>query len=513
MKTSYLLLFFGLIAVLASCDDPAEPGGRDDSSNIILNPPAGRFELEPFVWTQFTVVHRLRSAMEVTFRLDGEVVSESTTFTWTTPLPGSYEIRVDVRADDGQSLASSWTVDIVEEVSTPVPVVNISEVRRSEDPGAIILEFERPPASQTQVPIKEFLVHLRDEPFYEEGLEGTQILVVPFDPQVITQVVEIDGLEPGIVAWARVQVRDLMDRVGDLGPLRGGYVTDIFTVAGQVYEFHPETLSWSDAASLRLDWRSDVAMTGAGGSYELTGLSDFYSAPVYLSDPALRLRSMVTLPIGGDEPALDFYAFPLREYSMQVEGSTAENVDLSTVLRIFMRASNIVTNRPRYAYRWAEYPVRVFARDITIMGNSGEVVEYKPLIESAVAAWNEFSPIQLFALETDEQQAQVDFIANLTSSSSLLGSTRIVNPPGGELSEESPEKMLIRLREFNTNELASRIIRHELGHALCMGHSTDPSHLMYATVTADEPTALEAEIATYLSVLPQGIDLNLYRDE
>lgn len=47
-------------------------------------------------------------------------------------------------------------------------------------------------------------------------------------------------------------------------------------------------------------------------------------------------------------------------------------------------------------------------------------------------------------------------------------------------------------------------VRHEIGHALRMNHSTDPLHIMYATPCVEHPSADEIKLVRALHRIPRG---------
>jgi hypothetical protein len=198
---------------------------------------------------------------------------------------------------------------------------------------------------------------------------------------------------------------------------------------------------------------------------------------------------------------------------MRIDGDEPETVDLARLLRIFSRTETGTTGAAKRIYRWEQYPVQVYLPQFVYEGSSGDLVDYRAIFLEGLDAWNRAAGEAMFELAEEEVELGVSYSATLAGPSAPLGEVVIVDPPNGSLFFAPPRQMLVRLRKFNTIHVARRVITHELGHLLLLGHSPDLEHCMNASAPNDTPTDLEGYVATLLAVMPQGLDMNFYREE
>lgn len=508
-STSRLSLLTCLpLFVWACAGDPAGPDG--ESTNFYFQPPAGALEVEPFTDVFFRAVHATEGEVEADFYLDGELVYRGAHYLYSATLPGEQSLRAEVSLGE-ESRVARWRLQIVEEVSAPVPVASGLDLEPSPVPGEVYATWEGPPGSQARVPIDRFLLHYSHEPFFELPDEEVESFEVPPDPTRIVQSAVLRELTEGALVYVRVQVRDVLGRVSGLSAPVTEWVTASFSIQGKAMALDIPSLSWSELPDALVSWRGHTTSSGADGSYELSGLSAFYQAELLAAHPSGSYHGLRTLVLQSHTQAVQLHFFPLQDYAIRMGEGDPEPVDFSRLVRIFTRTETGTTGAAKSIYHWESYPVQVFVPEFVHVGNSGEAVDYRAIFLVAIESWNAAAGAPMLAVTEDGANAGVTYDTTLGGPNAPLGEVVIEDPPDGSVFESPPRRMLVRLREFNTIALAERIITHELGHVLLLGHSPDPDHCMNALAPHDTPTEFEGWMSRVLASLPQGLDMNFYR--
>lgn len=488
------------------------PECEPPESDIFFFPESRELELEPFTTVLFRASHRELEPIQLEYLMDGETAIERRLFEWTAGLPGQHVMRATARKQDGEEEHVEWSVRVLDRVSTPVPKLEHVEAERLKPVGQVRIQWRRVYDNLIQVPITRHSIYVSTEPIVRVDSPAVTEYSVANDPIQRLQSAVLTDLTGGMTYHFRIRSHDLMDRQSELSEEASAYVTGLFEITGRCLEFSPATLLWMPASGIELRWQDSVTHSSIAGKFRFSQLSDYDSARLYLSDPRARLAPMRSEELNSLSSTIEFHALPLVSYFMDLGDGSPSEVALPRLLRIFSRRETNVDHRPKPIYRWEEYPVKVHAIDFDYLGNTGELVEYRPIFEEAVAAWNMAAGRLLFESVDSPPESGVVVSVDLTHLSGLLGQTTITRPYRSDSFREPPEEITIRLRSFNTVDLARRIIVHELGHALLLGHSPDPSHVMNGAATQYSPTDLEGKVVAFLSVMPQGIDLNRYRD-
>jgi hypothetical protein len=386
-------------------------------------------------------------------------------------------------------------------------------LERTPTPGTVHAVWERPPASLLRVPVDAYLLHYAYGPFDDPADEGVQTIEVAPDPTRIQQAYVLTNLTESLDVYARVQVRDVLGRMSPLTAYDTEYVTASFQIYGTMMALDTGALSWKPLGGGEASWRDRATSSGLNGLYELGGLSDYYREEVIATHSGGRYHAVMTLPLRSENQVLDLCFLPLENHVMRVSGAQPEAVDLSQLLRIFTRTKTGTTGSPKTVFRWGDYPVQLFLPEFVHEGGGGEMVDYRAVFIGAVDRWNQAAGHTMFEIVPEDVAIGATYSATLAGPNAPLGNVSIVDPPNGALFLAPPRKMLIELREFNTVLTAERVITHELGHVALLGHSPDPDHCMNGSAPTTMPTALEGYVARLLSVLPQGLDMNYYREE
>jgi predicted Zn-dependent protease len=131
--------------------------------------------------------------------------------------------------------------------------------------------------------------------------------------------------------------------------------------------------------------------------------------------------------------------------------------------------------------------------------------EYAGAVQWAVVRWNGVGlPVQL---ETTRDSSGADVVLNWvdTLSGETAGQAHIVWSGSGEI-VRARVQLVTHMRNGTapTSRQMVTMALHELGHVLGLGHSTDPSDVLYPTSTAIELSARDRRTARLLYDLPTG---------
>jgi hypothetical protein len=510
MRQKRLSLIFFLLALTSGCaDDPTRPS--DGPSRIFFQPPPGAIEIEPFTQVLFKAIHGVEGELPAKFYVDDQLVHEGPYYLYTLTFPGQHRLRIDASASD-EARSAIWRIHVVDEVSTPTPMPAQMRLERMSTSGALNAEWEGPPASRIQVPVEAYLLHYAFAPFYDTADAGVQHVEIPPDPTRIVQTKLLLNLTESLVVYARVQVRDVLGRKSPLTDWDAETVGAEFRIYGTMRALDTGALRWSLLGGGKASWRDSSALSDVNGLYELTGLSDFYQAEIFATHPGGQYHGLRTLALPSENQVLNLFFLPLEDHAMRVSDAEPEAVDLSRLLRIFSRTEAGTTGAAKKIYRWEEYPVQLFVPEFVHEGDGGELVDYRAVFTGAVDRWNQAAGRPMFEMVLEDVAVGATYSATLSGPNAPLGEVVIVDPPNSSLFLEPPLKMLVKLRQFNSMRAAELIITHELGHVLLLGHSPDSEHCMYGSPSTEVPSALEGYVARLLSVMPQGLDMNLHRE-
>ena len=169
-------------------------------------------------------------------------------------------------------------------------------------------------------------------------------------------------------------------------------------------------------------------------------------------------------------------------------------------------------------YRWPTYPIPLYVHDFEYVNpNTQELVDYRVGFEIAADRWNQAVGEAVFEIVDAPVEYGVEYVTDLPSVGALHGSAEVIRPIGGSVFESIPEKMLVHLQsDFPSQRLATRVIAHELGHVLYLGHSTGRDHVMNTSAAGNPdgiPHADEGWAARLISQMPQTFDAAWFRDE
>jgi len=114
--------------------------------------------------------------------------------------------------------------------------------------------------------------------------------------------------------------------------------------------------------------------------------------------------------------------------------------------------------------------------------------DHAPLVEQALATWAVYLPTHFQPAPTDARKTLAFYWAPLNSGILGLGHWPCAT------NEPMAGDVLINSMKTWTDAKLLQVLRHEVGHALGLGHSTDPTSIMYPYLGEASVTITAAEI-------------------
>jgi len=351
--------------------------------------------------------------------------------------------------------------------------------------------------------------------FAASGFETVDRVDVPWNQAAITQRVRLEGMTEGDTYHVRIRTRDRVGRLSELSEDRTARATGNFDLSGRVSVLEPQ-LPYRPLAGALVDWNGIKTVTAPDGTFALPNLADTLELPVLVQDGGgLDYYAMRVGPLAPVDRELEVALLPRGFVDILV----SEGLEQWSLLEWIVFMSN---NRnkpdevPQELRRWPEYPVPVHVEPYTYQGDV-DLVDYRAAFERGAALWNETAGFELLTIVDDPVPVGAEGLAVPSEQiNGNLGLTNMVRPPSGGLYANIPEFVRVRVRNtFNTQELADRVIAHELGHVLLLPHSPHVEHLMAngaPGTSLGEPSREEAYVARVVAQMPPGTLLNWVQD-
>ncbi len=497
-------LFLALALAAGCARDPVAP----PPSPLVYSPPGTQLRVAWDQRVRFEVRTPEGVLVPTTFYLDGDSVQTGLRFDWWVDRPGPATILAQTRWEETLR-THQWTARLDTTTLEPVGPVRLPRVFRIPVEGALEYDWLRPHRDYGQPEMDHYELAIAPEAFSAGDAAGWVVTTLPHRLGVDDYEYTARNLVPGTMVYARIRAVDRARRSGPWSELLSAVPVARFDRSGKILQADAEGLSFTPQAGVQVTVQDRSAITGADGRYFLSGLLDYLPAPMRIDPPVVPaglypLRPMVEST--GDR-VVDYLLLPRRTVPLLLP-SPAE----WSFLRFLRTLTAMDSTNDRIAH-WEQYPVPVQLPPVAAVGQ----VDCRASMLRAVQIWNDAAgrPVLSVVEEVPARGAFTTMDLPRQGGGSF-GEVTLALPKGGTLYHTVPILVHLALAEsFDSQELADRVILHELGHVLYLTHSPSIDHVMSAGVNSTSPNQVhpdEAAVLRVLMALPNGTRMSWYSE-
>lgn len=433
------------------------------------------------------------------FTLDDSVVSNSTSYRYFAGLPGDKIVTAVVT--DGEGFATHRWYLTVSKIPDTVPpgAVDIISVETGVEPGEIIVQWIAVGEDGDEGMASNYLLRTSPSPIIDElsWSRSSQRPGVP-DPALPGEVMEmvVTGITPARYTYVAIRALDDFGNLSGLGNSLGGYARGM-RISGKVVD----AVTGNDAPNISVLLAQYLTTTDVYGDF------DFIELP--------PLTTYLTVIDESQQGFVGSYFDFRMRYDVVHEDyrevTLIPNIPIETdKYTDFLNFYNSMVEKynrpfPNNQRRWAP-PIQLFVQTYSANG-----LDYKATVEETALALNTHLGFEAFTITSSLPDIGVRCIFRSDIAVDNYGVDTWTDdwyPIHGTCEFRT-------LYAPATVEAFKIVIRHELGHALGLNHSTEPLHLMVGGMaplaynfTPDEVALIRA----YYTV-PRGLDMLSYSRE
>jgi hypothetical protein len=495
--------------IVIACAVLAFAGCRDDSvfeadkNQTIINEPPELYSVypadsSPELAVGESVVFRVHAtdpdgdALRFAFTVNDSVVGGDSVYTYIAAEKGVSRVRIKI-SDGLTAIYYHWLLTVTNTPDLIAPAqVNIVTVGPGPDPHQLEIRWRAVGDDGMSGRADEYIIATRNFPIVDE-LDWTDASYHPVDGSLTDPGTEMAQMLDLVCAaqYTAVVVRG-QDECGNLSPLgpHAEGITRGYTNSGIVYDvFTGEPV---EGAVIRSG--SITTTTGPDGRWQLDELPASATGPVISDDGVFEVVGdyfdYKIFDFGQNNAFFQAYLLPVFELE------SGHFTDFLHFVSGFTERNGVP--HPSYLRHW-ELPVDLYVRPFERDG-----LDYKATIEevaTGLSAELGFTPFHIVDSPT-ELGVECFFVEDLYRDN--YGTKQFTE-------DWYPVWGRIEFRMVYTvpyEEAFRRVIKHELGHVLGLGHSTDDRHLMVGGIGAPQVNAFHADEIAVLHLIygmPRGV--------